>query len=844
MDASWRIAAVLASAAIVTIAYLTWARLQDLQSAQREHAALAAAQVAVAAREMLTRGESNWTQKTLAAVTRAPGVDGVLITDREGRMLAGAGATDAALRVRHPIDAGTAQPLGWVHVHLAAHAPGSRERPVLATGVGAALALAGLAFALLVGRRSDAGSAAAHADSLVRGLQRTLRRERRRSLELERARQAAVDASRAKSAFLAAMSHEMRTPMNSVLGYSNLLLKTPLNDTQHEFASTIKHSTEKLLRIIGNVLDLSKIEASELQLESTEFELRECIEDALALLAPVAHEKALELAYLISPHVPARLRGDPDRIRQVLINLVGNAVKFTPEGSVVVRCTLTGEDDTGVMLLLSVTDTGVGMDESCRQGLFRTFGSAAGAEGTGLGLAISRRLVQALGGDMGVESRPEHGSTFWFTVRCQRSARVHAGTPEATSALCGLGALVHTRGHYTRLGLAQSLAAWGVHCNEAGSRDDLLAELTDCGAGVCGHDVVIVDLARETESEQLVAEIRQRYDGPLVALVDSSQQARADGIGHRVSACLFKPVREHELRATLSRVVGAGDLAPCGAPGHRPAGRQGLRVLVAEDDEPTRKLLVLTLAQRGAQATVARNGTEVMQRMRSASFDAVLMDVHMPGLDGIAATRRIRAGEGGAQHMPIVALTADALPASHERLLAAGADDYLVKPVDEDALWRCLQRWTGRRPDAAGDSPAAEAASGDPEAPVPRSVSAHRHRLNERVAGELRSILLRELPGARTRIREALARANAAALHAEAHRLSGGAVCCELPALQRRAGALERAAALGVTEHTRHEAERLLGEMDRLLANGTPAPLRTDASHACSEDPARAAESG
>jgi two-component system sensor histidine kinase BarA len=666
-------------------------------------------------------------------------------------------------------------------------------------------------------RASWSGSPAA-ADAA--GLKEALSHERTRALELERARRRAVDESRAKTAFLAQMSHEIRTPMNSVLGYCALLLQTRLNPVQREFAQTIESSAQSLLRVIDGVLSLSRSEVPAFQFESTDFDIRECIENALALLAPRGHEKDLELACLISPHVPARVRGDPDRIRQVLINLVGNAVKFTDEGSVVVRCVLTGEDAKGLTLLFSVSDTGIGIDEERCRGLFRGVGRSPAPlsrerEGNGLGLAISRELVHCMDGEMGVESIPDTGSTFWFTVRCERCAHhpQHPGTP---AALKGRRALLYERRSLTRAALRETLAGWDMAVHEVGDPAGLAVTLAADEQAVHPFDVLILDLSGHEHREEVLSQLRTRGRSPVLALLSSAEQAGVDEVGRSVNGCVFKPVRHRELQRSLTRLLRSGRRPPVAStPAARPRPQSvpdlacGLRVLVVEDNEINRKLMVLLLRSRGVRVSVARDGAQALQHIRETRFDAILMDLYMPGIDGVTATRRIREAEVQSR-TPIIGLTAEAMPGTREKLLACGMDDYLVKPVREAQLWEVLRKWSGhpaRKESAAGAGPPPPRAAPGPEGAAPQ------------VVAELYGLLLAELPERRRRIDAALREGDLAAIREEAHALAGVAACCAVPELKRASEALERTAAHAPTAVVTRHVRALHAVMERLLGS-------------------------
>lgn len=721
--------------------------------------------------------------------------------------------------------------LGWVALELPRTPVRAEQLRTLFEGLAAALLLTlagGLAWRttlapgprrrLRPARETEAAGAtrASRSDSPTAadaaGLKEALSRERTRALELECARRRAVDESRAKTAFLAQMSHEIRTPMNSVLGYCALLLQTRLNPVQREFAQTIESSAQSLLRVIDGVLSLSRSGVPAFQFQSTDFDIRECVENALALLAPRGHEKDLELACLISPHVPARVRGDPDRIRQVLINLVGNAVKFTDEGSVVVRCVLTGEDAKGLTLLFSVSDTGIGIDEERCRGLFRDLGRSPAPlsrerEGNGLGLAISRKLVHCMDGEMGVESIPDTGSTFWFTVRCERCAHhpQHPGTP---ASLKGRRALLYERRGLTRAALRETLAGWDMAVHQVGDPAGLAAALAANEQAVHPFDVLILDLSGHEHREEALSHLRARGRGPVLALLSSAEQAGVDEVGRSVNGCLFKPVRHRELQRSLVRLLRGGRRPLASTPAARPQPVsdlvRGLHVLVVEDNEINRKLMVLLLRSRGVRVSVARDGAQALQHIGETRFDAILMDLYMPGIDGMTATRRIREAEVQSR-TPIIGLTAEAMPGTREKLLACGMDDYLVKPVREAQLWEVLRKWSAQ-PQPAPEEPATGAAPAT-EGAAPQ------------VVAELYGLLLAELPERRRRIDAALREGDLSAIREEAHGLAGVAACCAVPELKRASDALEHTAAQAPTAVVTRHVRALHAVMERLLGS-------------------------
>lgn len=656
-----------------------------------------------------------------------------------------------------------------------------------------------------------------HVDQYTDDLRETLETIEVQNIELDIARKQALEGSRIKSEFLANTSHEIRTPLNGILGFTNLALKTELDDQQREYIDTIRDSAQNLLTIINDILDFSKIEAGKLTLEYVPLPLRRVLEDALHILAPDAHEKHLQLITHIDPNVPASLLGDPLRLKQIISNLASNAIKFSQRGNIIIKVTLVSQKEKQIVIKFSIKDQGIGISQSQRERLFKAFtqadtSSAREHGGTGLGLAICKGLVERMGGNIGIESELEQGAEFWFTARFgvdkKQPPLNNAILKEKNILICG-------DNNESNSQIVELLTIWQANYHTVPTIHDIFPCLRNPDSHhkehnrIQAYDVVIIDIAPEDRKthynllHKLSEQLKDEFNCDVVVCCTSAHQRLFRSGSEKLRLhYASKPINYDGLLHVLSHLFDISFKDQQVALNLETNLRSNPSVLIVDDNPANLQLASELLRGLNTQVTQASNGKQALSACDTESFDIIFMDIQMPGIDGIETTRQIRALEGTKKRTPIIALTAHSMTEQKADLLIAGMDDCISKPVSEAQLAHIINRWaslsgkkevvptTGFR--VAQPTLTTINSNNDDITSIDIALSLKLANHKPALARDMLSMLLKGLPDEQQQINQAFSNQDFEQLEILIHRLFGSCCYCGVPRLKKISGLLDR----------------------------------------------------
>ncbi|WP_024460528.1 response regulator [Marinimicrobium sp. LS-A18] len=676
-------------------------------------------------------------------------------------------------------------------------------------------------------------------DQSTEDLRETLETIEIQNIELNMARKEALEASRIKSEFLANTSHEIRTPLNGILGFTNLALKTDLDEQQKEYLETIRDSSQNLLTVINDILDFSKIESGKLTLDYVPLPLRKVVEEAVHILAPDAHEKNLQLVTLLDDNLPLHLLGDPLRFKQVLTNLVSNAIKFSQQGNIVVHAALINRQETQLTLKVSVSDNGIGLTAEQKERLFSAFNQADTSSsreygGTGLGLVICKGLVERMGGEIGVESQPEQGARFWFTARLGIDKSL-PDTP-AERLLLGERALICSDNPPSCHQLEQLLHLWQADTDTISSIHDIFPALRKAQERDDAFRLVFMDIApseRKLQApllESLTQQLRREFDCILIACcTPAHQRLFRQGVDTCSTTFINKPISYEALLETLARQMDIPLKRPGDAQSKGPnaGGKPAARILVVDDNPANLQLAGELLRGLNTEVVLATSGKEALEWCRKQEFDLIFMDIQMPGMDGIETTKRLRI-DHPRRRTPIIALTAHSMTEQKAELLIAGMDDCVSKPVSENQLAHIVNRWVPLNGRQAVEGPiqgtptqprlpAIELAEDEQPSPVdiPLCLKLANHKPT--LARDMLEMLIKNLSGERDAINQAFDNQDFEQLEELVHRLYGSCCYCGVPRLKRISGLLDKILQARQYDQVASPIKALDNEVDEIL---------------------------